>query len=77
MSQTQTTNRRETMTGQSTSEERVGTATYRNTASGDTYDLGFTYGPTETPLGRAWDLAKTAAKLNGWNVHDIHVTNAS
>ena len=58
-------------------ETRAATATYRNLANGKTYELGFWVTPTHTPLEAAWDHVATAAQMNGWNRHDIHVDNVS
>ena len=51
----------------------TGKATYTNRVTGETYKLGFEMHDSETELARAWDLVKLAARMNGWNKHDVTV----
>ena len=50
-----------------------GQATYLNRHTGETYRLGFELRGDETALGRAWDLVKLAAEMNGWRWQDVIV----
>ena len=59
-------------------EKSIGTATYKNTHSGETYEMGFFYDPvTETPLSHAWDIIMgTITIATGWHWSDIKVDSA-
>ena len=52
---------------------KSGSATYVNTVTGATYELGYNYSDSETSLERAWQLVRVVAELNNWVVADIKV----
>lgn len=54
----------------------VGQAIYVNQVTGATYSMGFSYDDDNTALGRAWDLAKLAARLADWHISDLFVKKA-
>jgi hypothetical protein len=52
-------------------------ATFKNTATGETYKLGISLHDGETILEAAWSRGiRAACKVKGWNIRDVVVAEA-
>lgn len=52
----------------------IGSATFRNQATRETYELGFEIPEGETALSAAWDKGiRVACIMNNWNINDVIV----
>ena len=54
-------------------ETMIGKATYTNTVTKATYNLGFEVPNNETALGHAWDLVELVCRMNGWRAAYVMV----